>query len=99
MHKKEPNVLESVNIKPGDRKSVSKLLNIFAQMKRDGFDEINIRIEASVIKCLIDSGYNLRSFNKIKTMQELPEKTVYDLMDSCGKLKGSGIDKRIFKKN
>jgi hypothetical protein len=99
MHKKEQNLLESINIITGDRKSVSKLLNIFAQLKKDGFEEINVRIEASLKKNLIDSGYNLRSFNKIKTLQDLPEKTVYDLMDSCGKLKGSGIDERIFKKN
>lgn len=88
-------LLESLNINLNNKDSINKIVKAISGIKERGFAEINIKIEGSFKKIVADSGYDLKLFNKIKALQELPEKVVYDLIDSCGKLKGTGLGKRV----
>lgn len=84
-----------MNLNLNDYKSSEKISNLLMDLKKQGFDEIKITIEGSLNNLVKNAGFNIKLFERIKTTQNLPDWVVYDLIESCGKLKGTLFNRQL----
>ena len=67
----------------------------FIELKEKGFSEIQISVYGNARKAAIEMGYDLELFEKIRSIQSLPENVVFDFLKTRGILFKSKFEKRI----
>ena len=65
------------------------------QIKNKGYSKIKISVFGDAKKAAVDTGINPILFEKIQSMQSLPQIVVFDFLKSKGSLRNSDFTKRI----
>lgn len=84
-----------INLNLNEGKPSEKISKLVKDLKKKGFEEIQLTIEGSNIDLLKKAGFSIRLFERIKAKQDLPDWVVYDLIESSGKLKGTDFLGRL----
>jgi hypothetical protein len=84
-----------INLNLNEDKSSEKISELVKDLRKKGFEELQLTIEGSIINLLEKAGFSIKLFEQIKTKQDLPDWVVYDLIESSGKLKGTDFLGRL----
>ena len=84
-----------INLNLNEDKSSEKISELVKDLRKKGFEEIQLTIEGSIISLLKKAGFSIKLFERIKAKQDLPDWFVYDLIESSGKLKGTDFLGRL----
>ena len=84
-----------INLNINKDKSSEKISELVKDLRKKGFEELQLTIEGSIINLLEKAGFSIKLFEQIKTKQDLPDWVVYDLIESSGKLKGTDFLGRL----
>ena len=83
--------VKTLRINLSDEGNYQTLIDDLKQLKKNGFEEIDISIYGSARKMAVKLGFNIELFNKIIEVQEIPGWVVLNLMKSKGALSNSKI--------
>ena len=89
------NTIKVLNINLNEDKSSVQFLESVNDLKKQGFEKVQVTIEGSIRDLLKKSGYSIELFERIKNKQDLPDWVIYDLFEVSGKLKGTNINSRL----
>ncbi len=89
------NNVKVLNLNLSGEKIYEKISDLVKDLKKEGFEEIEITIQGSTKNKLKKAGFNIKLFERIKTKQDLPDWVVYDLIESSGKLKDTDFNRRL----
>jgi hypothetical protein len=95
MNENKKNTLKIMDISLDESNMIEKVSESIKELKDQGFEKIKLTLEGSFEDKLKKSGYSPDLFNRIKFKQDLPDSVVYDLIESCGKLKGTDFESRL----
>ena len=84
-----------INLNINEDKSSEKISELVKDLRKKGFEELQLTIEGSIINLLEKAGFSIKLFEQIKAKQDLPDWVVYDLIESSGKLKGTDFLGRL----
>ena len=87
MIEKELIELKSLQIDLDDEKSIKLFAETLYELKNKGYDKVKIEIKTSTEQELKRSGLDVKVFQKIKVVQDLPDWAVINLMLAGGKIK------------
>lgn len=89
MSEKELIDIMSLQINLDDKDSTELIAETLAELKNKGYHRVTVDIRTSTEQELKKSGLDLKVFNRIKDVQDLPDWVVINLMMAAGKLKES----------
>jgi hypothetical protein len=95
MSESKLNTVKVLNINLNEDESSVQFSESVNDLKKQGFEKIQVTIEGSIKDLLKKSGYSIELFERIRTKQDLPDWVIYDLFEVSGKLKGTNINNRL----
>ena len=95
MNEKEMIDLTSLIIDLKDEISVNSLNKKISELKKSGYGKVMVSIKTSPSEEAKIADIDIELFEKIKTVQELPDFVVINLLQSAGKLKESNFRDRF----
>jgi len=95
MNDKEMIDLTSLKIDLKDKNSISLLTEKISDLKKSGYGKVVISITTSPGKEAKIANLDIDVFEKIKSVQELPDFVVINLLQAAGKLKESNFKDRF----
>ena len=95
MNKKEMIDLTSLVIDLKDENSVNSLNGKISDLKKSGYSKVMVSIKTSSGEEAKVADLDIEIFDKIKSVQELPDFVVINLLQAAGKLKEKNFKERF----
>lgn len=95
MNDKEMIDLTSLKIDLKDKNSINSLTEKISDLKKSGYGKVMISIKTSPVEEAKIANLDIDLFEKIKSVQELPDFVVINLLQAAGKLKESNFKDRF----
>ena len=95
MNEKELIDLTSLIIDLNDESSIHLLTEKISELRKSGYSKVMINIKTSPDEEVKIADLDIELFEKIKSVQELPDFAVINLMQAAGKLKETNFRARF----